>query len=215
MKTLWRSGAAAVVWSGVLLQFWLMVHGRPPAEAAHAAVKFLSFFTVLSNIAVGTVLAAPVLAADGPPGRWAERAGTRVAIGVYIAITAGIYHTLLAGLWRPTGLQLCADVLLHTVTPALFLADFLAFPPSEAARWGSAWKALVFPLAYGAWSLAHGAATGFYPYPFLDVGKRGYGAVLATMLLMGAGFYVSTLALTGLQHLQRRLARRGRTPISA
>jgi len=215
MKTLWRSGAAAVVWSGVLLQFWLMVHGRPPAEAAHAAVKFLSFFTVLSNIAVGTVLAAPVLARERPLGRWAERAGTRAAIGVYIAITAGIYHTLLAGLWRPTGLQLCADVLMHTVTPALFLADFLALPPGEAARLGSAWKALVFPLAYGAWSLAHGAATGFYPYPFLDVGKRGYGAVLATMLLMGAGFYALTLALTGLQHLQRRLARRGRTPISA
>ena len=215
MKTFWRSGAAALVWLGVLLQFWLMVHGRPPAEAAHAAVRFLSFFTVLSNIAVGTLLAAPVLAANRPLGRWAQRAGTRVAVGVYIAITAGIYHALLAGLWRPTGLQLGADVLLHTVTPALFLADFLAFPPGEAARWGSAWKALVFPLAYGAWSLAHGAVTGFYPYPFLDVGKRGYGAVLATMLLMGAGFYALTLALTGLQHLQRRLTRRRRTPISA
>jgi hypothetical protein len=138
-----------------------------------------------------------------------------VAVGVYIAITAGIYHTLLAGLWRPTGLQLLADTLLHTVTPALFLVDFLAFPPGEAARWRSAWKALVFPLAYGAWSLVHGAATGFYPYPFLDVGKRGYGAVLVTMLLMGAGFYAVTLALTGLQHLQRRLARRPRAPISA
>lgn len=215
MRILWRSGAATVVWSGVLLQFWLMVHGRPPVEAAHAVVRFFSFFTVLSNIAVGTVLAASVLAANRSLGRWAERAGARVAIGVYIAITAGIYHTLLAGLWRPTGLQLSADVLLHTVTPVLVLVDVLAFPPGEAARWSSAWKALVFPLAYGAWSLAHGAVTGFYPYPFLDVGKRGYGAVLATMLLMGAGFYAVTLALTGLQHLQQRLARRGRAPISA
>ncbi|KRA62677.1 hypothetical protein ASD89_23100 [Caulobacter sp. Root656] len=215
MKILWRSGAAVVVWAGVLLQLWLMLHGRPPAEAAHAAIKFLSFFTVLSNIGVGTLLAAPPLAADRPLGRWAQRAGTRVAVGVYIAVTAGIYHTLLAGLWRPTGLQLLADTLLHTVTPALFLADFLAFPPGEAARWRSAWKALVFPLAYGAWSLAHGAATGFYPYPFLDVAKRGYGAVLVTMLLMGAGFYAVTLALTGLQHLQRRLARRPQAPISA
>lgn len=215
MKTFWRSGAAAVVWLGVLLQFWLMVHGRPPTEAAHAIVKFLSFFTVLSNIAVGTVLTALALAPGRPLGRWAERAGTRVAVGVYIAITAGIYHALLAGLWRPTGAQLVADVLLHTVTPVLFLADFLVFPPGEAARWGSAWKALVFPLAYGAWSLVHGAATGFYPYPFLDVSKRGYGAVLVTMLLMGAGFYAMTLVLTGLQHLQRRLAPPPQAPISA
>jgi hypothetical protein len=212
---IWRSGAAAVVWAGVLLQFWLMVQGRPPTEAAQAIVKFFSFFTVLSNVAVGAVLAAPVLAPDRALGRWASRAGSRVAVGVYIAVTAGIYHTLLAGLWRPTGLQLLADVLLHTVTPVLFLIDFLAFPPGEAARWSSAWKALVFPLAYGVWSLVHGAFTGFYPYPFLDVAKRGYGAVLVTMLLMGAGFYVVTLALTGLQHLQRRLTRTARAPISA
>ncbi|CAN5177457.1 Pr6Pr family membrane protein [soil metagenome] len=215
MKILWRGGAAAIVWAGVLVQFWLMVHGRPPAEAAHAMVKFFSFFTVLSNIAVGAVLAAPVLAPDRALGRWAQRAGSRVAVGVYIAVTAGIYHTLLAGLWRPTGLQLAADILLHSVAPALFLVDFLAFPPSEAAKWGSTWKALVFPLVYGAWSLIHGAVTGFYPYPFLDVAKRGYGAVLVTMLLMGAGFYAVTLVLTGLQHLQRRLTRTARAPISA
>jgi hypothetical protein len=215
MKILWRGGAAAIVWIGLLLQFWLMVHGKPPGEVVQAIVRFFSFFTILGNIAVATVLAASVLAADRPLGRWAARAGTRVAVGVYIAVTAGIYHTLLADLWRPTGLQLLADVLLHTVTPALFLADFLALPPGEAAKWRSAWKALVFPLIYGAWSLVHGAATGFYPYPFVDVGKRGYGAVLVTMLLMGAGFYAVTLALTGLQHLQRRLARRPQAPISA
>lgn len=215
MKIWWRGGAAAIVWIGLLLQFWLMVHGKPPGEAVQAIVRFFSFFTILSNIAVGTVLAASVLAVDRPLGRWAARAGTRVAVGVYIAVTAAIYHTLLADLWRPTGLQLLADVMLHTVTPALFLADFLAFPPGEAARWSSAWKALVFPLAYGVWSLIHGALSGFYPYPFLDVGKRGHGAVLVTMLLMGAGFYGVTLALTGLQHLQRRLTRKARAPISA
>ena len=215
MKTLLRASAAAIVWLGVALQFWLMVHGRPPAEAAHAIVKFFSFFTVLSNIVVGTLLAAPILATDRALGRWAARAGSRVAVGVYIVVTAGIYHTLLAGLWRPTGLQLLADVLLHTVTPVLFLIDFLAFPPGDAARWSSAWKALIFPLVYGVWSLVHGAVSGFYPYPFLDVAKRGYGAVLVTMLLMGAGFHAVTLALTGLQHLQRRLTRTARAPISA
>jgi hypothetical protein len=68
---------------------------------------------------------------------------------------------------------------------------------------------------YGAWSLLHGAFSGFYPYPFLDVAKHGYGAVLVNMLAMGAGFYVVTLVLTGLQHLQLRLAPSARRPISA
>ncbi|KSB89345.1 hypothetical protein AS593_13875 [Caulobacter vibrioides] len=211
----WRLPAAAFVWFGVGLQYWLMVRGEGPAEAAASTVKFFSYFTVLSNIVVGLVLAALAIAPGSRPGRWAGRAGTRVAVGVYIAVTGSIYHWLLAGLWDPKGWQWVADALLHTVTPLLYLADLLALPPREAARWSQAWKALVFPAAFGAWTLLHGALSGFYPYPFLDVAKRGYPAVFVTMLAMTAGFYLLTLLLTGLQHLQRRLARRGRAPISA
>lgn len=211
----WRACAALVVWSGLVLQLWLMTHGKAGGELGQALVRFFSFFTILSNLAVGVLLSAPVLAPGTSLGRWAARAGTRVAVAVYIAVTAAIYHTLLAGLWKPQGAQLLADTLLHSVTPALYLLDFLILPPTAAARWRSAWKALVFPALYGAWSLWHGAFSGFYPYPFLDVAKRGYGAVLVTMVVMGIGFYVVTLAMTGLQHLQRRLARDARPPISA
>jgi hypothetical protein len=212
---IWRAIAALAVWTGVVLQLWLMLGGKSGFELAHALVKFFSFFTILSNIAVGLVLATPVVAPEGRLGRWAARAGTRVAVGVYIVITAIVYHALLASQWHPTGVQLIADTLLHTVTPLLYLLDVLALPPDQAARWGSAWKALVFPLAYGAWTLLHGAFSGFWPYPFFNVPKRGYGAVLVTMLVMGVGFYVMTLALTGLQHLQRRLTKDARAPISA
>jgi hypothetical protein len=212
---IWRACAALIVWGGVILQLWLMIHGKAGPELGQAVVRFFSFFTILSNLAVGVLLGASVLAPATPLGRWAARAGTRVAVAVYIAVTAAIYHTLLAGLWKPHGAQLVADTLLHSVTPALYLFDFLLAPPREAARWGTAWKALVFPALYGAWSLLHGAFSGFYPYPFLDVAKRGYGAVLVTMAVMGIGFYIVTLALTGLQHLQRRLVRGARPPISA
>ena len=57
--------------------------------------------------------------------------------------------------------------------------------------------------------------SGWYPYPFLNVAKRGYPSVLVTMVVMAAGFYALTLVLTGLQHLQLRLAKRGAAPISA
>lgn len=212
---IWRACAALIVWGGVILQLWLMTHGKTEPEVAQALVRFFSFFTILSNLAVGILLSAPILAPATPLGRWAARAGTRVAVGVYIAVTAAIYHTLLAGLWRPQGAQLVADTLLHSVTPALYLLDFLILPPREAARWSTAWKALVFPAVYGAWSLLHGAFSGYYPYPFLDVAKHGYGGVLVNMLAMGVGFYVMTLVLTGLQHLQSRLASSARRPISA
>ena len=212
---IWRACAALIVWGGVILQLWLMIHGKAGAELGQAVVRFFSFFTILSNLAVGVLLSALVLAPATSLGRWVARAGTRVAVAVYIAVTAAIYHTLLAGLWHPQGAQLVADILLHSVIPALYLVDFLIAPPREAARWSTAWKALIFPAVYGAWSLLHGAFSGFYPYPFLDVPKHGYGAVLVNLLVMGIGFYLLTLAMTGLQHLQRRLASSARRPISA
>ena len=211
----WRAGAALIVWCGLVLQLWLMVDGKAGPELGRAVLRFFCFFTILSNIAAGVVLGVLVLAPGTPLGRWAARAGTRVAVAVYIAVTAAIYHTLLAGLWQPKGAQLVADTLLHSVAPALYLLDFLVLPPKDAARWTPAWKALVFPAVYGAWSLLHGAFSGFYPYPFLDVAKRGYGAVLVTMAAMVVGFYAVTLALIGLQHLRLRLARGARRPISA
>lgn len=208
----WRLVAAAIVWFGVVLQYGLMVEGK---DALAQTVRFFSFFTILSNILVGTALAASALAPESRLGVWVRRAGTRVAVGVYIGVTALVYHVLLAGLWDPKGWQLLADTLLHTITPLLFLADLLALPPREAARWSQAWKALALPFAFGIWTLVHGAISGWYPYPFLNVVKRGYPSVLVTMLVMAAGFYALTLVLTGVQHLQLRLAKRGAAPISA
>ena len=40
------------------------------------------------------------------------------------------------------------------------------------------------PLAYAAWTLMHGALTGFYPYPFLQVGILGYEHVLRNMAIL-------------------------------
>ncbi len=53
-------------------------------------------------------------------------------------------------------------------------------------------RALLFPLAYGAWTLAHGAATGWYPYPFVDVVDLGYLRVLANIV----GLFVVLAAST-------------------
>jgi hypothetical protein len=41
-----------------------------------------------------------------------------------------------------------------------------------------------FPLGYAAYSLVHGAATGFYPYPFIDVNHLGYDKVLTNMAML-------------------------------
>jgi len=47
---------------------------------------------------------------------------------------------------------------------------------------------LIFPLVYAGYTFAHGALSGFYPYPFLNVTKLGYPQVLLNCVLLTVGF---------------------------
>lgn len=214
MKT-WRILIAALAWLGPALQYGLMVHDETLASGAVKSVEFFSYFTILSNILAAVVLTAPLAAPTSRVATWAERSSTRISLAVYLSITAAIYHTLLAGLWDPKGWRLVSDILLHTVTPTLFLIDWLMRGGQGEAGRATAAKALVFPAIYGAWTLAHGALSGFYPYPFLDVGKHGYLSVIVTMLVMAGGFLLVALAFMVVHQARARLAIGRGTPISA
>ncbi|MGZ5849430.1 MAG: Pr6Pr family membrane protein [Methyloceanibacter sp.] len=56
---------------------------------------------------------------------------------------------------------------------------------------------MLFPFAYAAYSLMHGAVMGFYPYPFLDVAALGYEQVLLNMGLLIVVFAGLGLLLVG------------------
>ena len=124
MRT-WRIVIAALACLGPALQYVLMVYDETLASGSVKSVEFFSYFTILSNILAAVVLTAPLVAPTSVVGLWAERSSTRISVAVYLTITAAIYHTLLAGLWDPRGLRLVSDILLHTITPTLFLVDWL------------------------------------------------------------------------------------------
>ena len=70
----------------------------------------------------------------------------------------------------------------------------------QAARRG--W--LVYPLGYAVYSLIHGAVTGFYPYPFINVGELGYDKMFLNMGVLVLVFLGLGLALIG---IDRRMGR--------
>jgi hypothetical protein len=166
------------------------VGGNLSRELAHcfrsgpAAIRFLSYFTDLSNVLVALAMTLPWLAPNTGLGRFFTRLSVRTAILAYIIIVAVIYHYLLAKLWNPQGWQLVADTIEHVVAPALYVVDWALFVPKGTLRVKSAFVSLVFPLGYAAYSLVHGAATGFYPYPFIDVSHLGYDKVLTNMAML-------------------------------
>jgi hypothetical protein len=199
----YRMAAAAVAWFALVLQYTLTIT-KPGAPFLEATVRYFSFFTILTNILVALALTLPCLAPESRAGQFFDRPSVRTAILAYIIIVAVIYHYLLAKLWNPQGWQLLADTIEHVVTPALYVIDWVLFVPKGTVKWKSAVVWLGYPLVYAAYSLIHGAVTGFYPYPFINVGEIGYDKVLLNMGVLVLVFLGLGLALIG---IDRRIGR--------
>lgn len=212
---IWRILIAGVACLGPILQYGLMVHDETVASAAAKSVEFFSYFTILSNMLAAAALTAPLVAPDSAFAAWAEQTGPRAAVATYLTITGVVYHTMLAWQWHPQGLRLAADTLLHTVTPAAYLTDLALRGGQGEARWIAAAKAMAFPALFGAWTLIHGALSGWYPYPFMNVTKRGYPAVLLTMVEMSLAFMLVAVVFVACLRVRARVTPAKPAPISA
>lgn len=208
LQQAYRILAATLGWFAIVLQYGLIVRYKTDGDLVAGAIRFLSYFTDLSNVLVALAMTLPWLAPDTALGRFFLKPAVRTAILAYIIIVALIYHYLLAKLWNPQGWELVADTIEHVVAPVLYIIDWVVFVPKGTLKFRSALVWLLFPFAYAAYSLIHGAITGFYPYPFVDVSKLGYDKVLANMGALIFVFGGLGLLLIGLDrwlgHLKTR-----------
>jgi hypothetical protein len=198
MERAYRIVVAALGWFAIGLDYYLIVRHTTDGDLIAGAVRLLSYFTILSNILVALAMTLPWLAPQSRLGRFFLEPSIRTAILVYIIIVAVIYHYLLAPLYDPRGLQLLATTIEHVAVPLLYLLDWALFVPKATLAFRSAFAWLGFPLIYAGYSLAHGAATGFYPYPFLDVTTLHYERVLINMAVLVAVFLGLGLILVAL-----------------
>jgi len=183
---------AAVAWFALVLQFVLLLGATWNTKGpALATIQFFSYFTILSNLLVALVCTFAMRDAGG----FFARASVRGATALYIAVTGGIYLTILSSLWAPTGWQWLADTSLHYAVPLLYLSLWLVFEPPRVLVWSDALRWLSFPIAYFAWAIARGAWLGEYPYPFIDAGALGYARVLVNAMGVLALFVAIGFAL--------------------
>jgi hypothetical protein len=195
---LFRFLVALAAWTGLGVQYFGRLHFASQLGFVRNTVLFLGYFTVLSNLLIGLAALVPLLLPRSPAGRFLLRPSVRAALLLYIAITGIVNFVLLRGLWTPRGWALVGDTLLHYVVPLLFALDWLLLVPKGSLRWRDALLWLAFPLAYTVYALASGAITGFYPYPFLNVHRLGYGGTLANIGLMAIGIIAFALVLVAL-----------------
>ena len=107
---------------------------------------------------------------------------------MYITIVGAVYQLLLRQLWNPQGAQWVADALLHSIIPVGYVLYWLLFAPRDGLGWKDAVVWLAYPGVYLVYTLARGAVSGLYPYPFVDVNVWGYGGVLARSFGLLLGF---------------------------
>ena len=195
---------AVVATAALLLQLVLVVNGEavldetnaPPT--ATAVGRYFSYFTIQSNllVAIGAWTLVAAAQRDGRGWRVLRLAGL-----TGITVTALVHAVLLRPLLDLEGASWLADTLLHLVVPLLAVASWALAGPRPRTDMRSGALAMLWPVAWLAWTLVVGAVSGWYPYPFLDVGEEGAVAVALTSVVI-------TLLILGVMTLIGWLDRR-------
>ena len=172
-------------------------HGGQGLSWGKGTLRFFSYFTIQANILV--VLMLMSFALRPKIEEWTVHPFERSAIASYIASSHWSIVTTLRELWAPQGAQWLADVLLHYLMPLGYLAFWLFVMRKAGLRWYDPLLWLIYPVFYLGFVLVHGRFTGFYPYPFIDVSKIGYGKMMLNALGIAAAFLVVRLRGAGRQ----------------
>ncbi|HLZ79593.1 MAG TPA: Pr6Pr family membrane protein [Sphingomonas sp.] len=203
---LWHALLAALAIAGLTIELCVTI-ARDPAAWPHRLLIYFSFFTILTNMLV----AAASLGSARKRGRlhrWAHRPAPRAAISVYIAVVAVIYQLLLARLIHLSPIGWWGNLLVHQIVPAMWLTGWVLFGRHGGIARTAPLHWLAYPAVYAIWTLSHGAASGWYPYPFMNVATRGGAAVAINMLSMSLFFAVLGYAFRWIDAvLGRRLTR--------
>jgi hypothetical protein len=207
--------------AAVALQIILVLRARAAngESVLRGLIDTVSYFTVLTNIAVAKVMSAAALRADRAPDdraaggaggdsaiwpiRFFTRPGTMTAVAVYITVVGVSYSLLLRHIWNPTGWQLVADRALHDAVPVLYVLYWLIFVPKRGLRWTQPVWWLIYPALYCLYSLAFGMVTGKYMYWFVDPTALGWPRVLAHLAALFACFFLLGEMAVGVGRLKR------------
>ncbi|KPW68429.1 hypothetical protein ALP86_01359 [Pseudomonas amygdali pv. mori] len=198
--------AACLGWSGLVIQLYLIFIGR---YADHASllgglVRFLSFFTVLTNTLAAVALSCALTSRQSAGHRFFRHPVVCGGIAVSIALVGIAYNILLRHLWHPQGWQWVADELLHDIMPLAFVLYWWLYVPKGVLRLSHVPLWAIYPVIYFAYVLLRGHMLGDYLYPFIDVGTIGFPKAFINALGVLLGFLLVALLLLGVDRWAAR-----------
>jgi hypothetical protein len=181
-------------WFALITQLYLIIINNQ-IPVIESVTRYFSYFTILTNIMVVLCFTQLLLNFNKKEEHLYSKPGVLAALTVYICVVGIIYNLILRFTWQPKGLQLVVDELLHAFIPVLFVFYWLIFAPKSNLKWTNAFAWLVYPFVYLVFILVRGAYSGFYPYPFMDVGTFGYNQILFNSFYLLIFFLVLSLIL--------------------
>lgn len=182
---------AAVSWTALILQLVLIMGTLAEQGALFAVWRYLGFFTILTNIWCAVLM---TNAAIRPASRNGRLQRSELAAATSIIIVGIVYSVALRDTWNPQGWDAIADHLLHDFSPIVF-AVFWLFRRHGGLTWRDAALCVIWPVVYGLYAFARGAADGWYAYWFLDPSKLDLGTLGLYSLILVVGFGAAGLAL--------------------
>ena len=194
MVAVFRAGLALAVFGSIAYQIIDRVRHN-----AFAPGEYFAYFTIQSMLMCVVVLAA------GGHFAWRGRGDTRlftivrVSVLAYAVIACVVYNVLLRGLPSVPGYMwpVWPNEVLHVWAPILLVLDWIFSPGRHALRPRTALWALLYPVAWLAFTMVSGALTGWWPYPFLNPnGSNGVTGVIAYVL--GIALVIWLIAFLGL-----------------
>jgi hypothetical protein len=193
----WHSLTFLIIAISMVTQLVLVIrgHGVLVAPSGRTAglperlLRFFSYFTIQSNLAAAGTALGLIARPNRDGGAWrvlriSAIVGMTVTFVTYIVVLRPIVHLL--------GIAKLTDIGFHYVAPVLTVLGWYLYGPWPRIDITSLLRHLVWPLSYLAYVLVLGAITGWYPYPFINVGKIGYprallNALAVTVLLLIVG----------------------------
>ncbi len=184
---------ALLTWVGLALELYGFIHRAEMQQLGvlHGVAMFFNYFTNLSNLLAAITLSMWVKHASSPKADQLDYPDYLdiTSVVAYVWLAGLVYNLMLRGFMHANW---PAAIILHDMVPLLFLIFWwnciprLRFSVTQVLSW------LLFPIVYFVYTLIRGAMGGRYPYPFLDVSKFGYTAILEN----GLGIMVALLALS-------------------
>jgi hypothetical protein len=215
----WFGGIALVVAIALIIQLILTFTGGQDANTGQstghlplgtALIRLFSFFTIQSNIFVLATSIALFLNVRRDGKVWRV---LRFDALLGIIITGLVFETILAPLAFSymKGWAVVATIGFHYISPWATLIGWLLFGPRPRTTWTTTAWAFVWPLLWLVYTFVHGAISGWYPYPFLDVATIGFAdSVRNSAFVLVIGIVIAVV-ITLLDHHLPSLVRDRRT----